>query len=47
MIPSWEQFAVYLFIERKLDRSNESSYKSRLPRDKYLLVKKLIGYWTL
>jgi len=29
MIPSWEDFAVYLFIERKLDRSNESSYFSR------------------
>lgn len=30
MIPSWEEFQVYLFIERKLDRSNESTYKSRL-----------------
>lgn len=27
MIPSWEEFSVYLFIERKLDRANASSYK--------------------
>ena len=40
MIPSWEQFAVYLFIERKLDRSNESSYKSRFTAIRDFFVKK-------
>ena len=29
MIPKWEDFAVYLFVERKLDRSNVSSYRGR------------------
>lgn len=29
MIPAWEEFSVYLFIERKLDRSNTSAYKGQ------------------